>query len=150
MCPHTAVYAVRSVWVLILHIGMQDNSFDVVATPLTEGQRISEKMAMFRDMERHSVSVPKPQSQAVKDPHFPLSFKGDMSLMSRGGGGGAGGATSRSGAATERSHHVADASANADSYMPAWAESIALAKIDADDVLSVETDEEESNEIGAC
>ena len=86
-------------------------------------------MAMFREMERHSVSVPKPQSQAVKDPHFPLSF---------------------SGAATERTHHVAHASANADSYMPAWAESIALAKIDADDVLSVETDEEESNEIGAC
>ena len=33
-------------------------------------------------------------------------------------------------------HHVADASVNADSYMPALAESIALAKIDADDVLA--------------
>ena len=104
--------------------GMQDSSFDVVATPLTQGQRISEKMAMFREMERHSVSVPKPQkSQAVKD---------FSALMSRGGGG----AGSRGGAATERTHHVADASADTDSYMPAWAESIALAKIDADDVLA--------------
>ena len=35
------------------------------ATPLTEGKSISDKMAMFREMERRSASVPKPHSQVL-------------------------------------------------------------------------------------
>jgi hypothetical protein len=43
---------------------MQARSF-AGATPLTEGKSISDKMAMFREMERRSASVPKPHSQVL-------------------------------------------------------------------------------------
>ena len=39
-------------------------------TPLTEGKSISDRMAMFREMERRSGSVPKPQTQINRGPHF--------------------------------------------------------------------------------
>jgi len=100
---------------------------DHLSGNVDQGKSISQKMAMFREMERRSVSVPKPQSQEVKGPHFSASrsallahtdsmqspsFKGDMSLMSRGGG--------------DPDFDYSDA------------------------LVCVQTDEEETTEIGAC
>ena len=41
-----------------------------VGTPLTEGKSILDRMSMFRELERKSGSVPKPQSRVERGPHF--------------------------------------------------------------------------------